>query len=62
MTRSFKIASSIKISLVIVALLIGLVVMALVAAYFYINSTLPRVDEDKPAGGFHVACCRAATC
>jgi penicillin-binding protein 1A len=44
MTRSFKIASSVKIILVIIALLIGLVVIALVSAYFYINSTLPRVE------------------
>jgi penicillin-binding protein 1A len=44
MTRSFKIANSVKLILVIVALLTGLVAIALVAAYFYIDSTLPRVE------------------
>ena len=44
MTRSFKISKPVKIILVIVALLTGLVALALVSAYFYIDSTLPKVE------------------
>jgi penicillin-binding protein 1A len=45
MTRSFKIAGPLKIIFVVVALLIGLVSIALVSAYFYIDSDLPRVES-----------------
>ena len=45
MTRSYKIAGPLKIILVVVTLLIGLVAIALVSAYFYIDSTLPKVES-----------------
>ena len=45
MTRSYKIAGPFKIILVVLTLLIGLVAIALVSAYFYIDSTLPKVES-----------------
>ena len=44
MTRSFKIAKPVKIILGVVALLLALGGLALVGAYYYIDSTLPRVE------------------
>lgn len=44
MTRSFKIAKTVRIILVIVALVAALAALALVGAYFYIDSNLPKVE------------------
>ena len=45
MTRSYKLSGPFKIILTVLTLLIGLVAIALVSAYFYIDSTLPKVDS-----------------
>ena len=44
MTRSYKLSGPFKIILIVLTLLIGLAAIALVSAYFYIDSTLPKVE------------------
>jgi len=44
MTRPFKIAKLVKIILIVFALLTGVLALSLAGAYFYIDSTLPKVE------------------